>query len=85
LQCDYSILIPFLVKALLDNRAYYEAKAKEVGEEHLFEHNPKARGYLRSRAGYRLYEERERLTRKLREAVQLNRNWLMETLDYPLG
>lgn len=85
LQCDYSILMPFLVKALLDNRAYYEAKAKEVGEEHFFEHNPKARGYLRSRAGYRLYEERERLTKKLREAVQLNRNWLMETLDYPLG
>lgn len=85
LQCDYSMLMPFLVKALLDNRAYYEAKAKEVGEEHLFEHNPKARGYLRSRAGYRLYEERERLTKKLRDAVQLNRNWLMETLDYPLG
>ncbi len=85
LQCDYSILMPFLVKALLDNRAYYEAKAKEVGEEHLFEHNPKARGYLRPRAGYRLYEERERLTKKLREAVQLNRNWLLETLEYPLA
>lgn len=85
LQCDYSILMPFLVKALLDNRAYYEAKAKEVGEEHLFEHNPKARGYLRPRAGYRLYEERDRLTKKLREAVQLNRNWLMETMEYPLG
>lgn len=85
LQCDYSILMPFLVKALLDNRAYYEAKAKEVGEEHLFEQQPKARGYLRPRTGYRLYEERERLTKKLREAVALNRNWLMETLDYPLG
>jgi deoxyhypusine synthase len=85
LQCDYSILMPFLVKALLDNRAYYEARAKEVGEEHLFEHNPKARGYLRPRAGYRLYEERERLTKKLREAVQLNRNWLLETLEYPLA
>lgn len=85
LQCDYSILMPFLVKALLDNRAYYEAKAKEVGEEHLFEQQPKARGYLRPRSGYRLYEERDRLTKKLREAVALNRNWLMETLDYPLG
>jgi deoxyhypusine synthase len=84
LQCDYSILMPFLVKALLDNRKFYEAKLAEVGEEHLFEHHPKARGYLRPRAGYRLYEQREELTARLTSAVQLNRDWLMETLDYPL-
>ncbi len=85
LQCDYSILMPFLVKALLDNRAYYERKAQEVGEAHLFEQQPKARGYLRPRAGYRLYERREELTKTLREAVQLNREWLMETLAYPMA
>lgn len=85
LQSDYSLLMPFIVKALLDNRAYYERKAAEVGEEHLFEHNPKARGYLRPRTGYRLYEKRDDLVRTLTEAVQLNRDWLMEGLTYPLA
>jgi deoxyhypusine synthase len=85
LQCDYSLLMPFLVKALLDNRAYYERKATEVGEEHLFEHHPKARGYLRPRSGYRLFEKRDELVRTLTEAVQLNRDWLMEGLTYPLA
>jgi len=84
LQCDYSILMPFLIKALLDNRKRYEAKAAEIGEEHLFQNNPKARGYLRPRTGYRLYDQREELTARLTSAVQLNRDWLMETLDYPL-
>jgi deoxyhypusine synthase len=85
LQCDYSILMPFLVKALLDNRAYYAAKAQELGEEHLFAHHPKAKGYLRTRDGYRLFDRRQDLTKALREAVQLNRDWLMETLSYPLN
>ena len=85
LQCDYSLLMPFLVKALLDNRDYYAKKAEEVGEEHLFEHNPKARGYLRPKEGYRLYAKREELVQILKEAVQLNRDWLMEGLTYPLA
>ncbi|MCX6610261.1 MAG: deoxyhypusine synthase family protein [Acidobacteria bacterium] len=85
LQSDYSLLMPFIIKALLDNRAYYQKKAEEVGEEHLFEHNPKARGYLRPRTGYRLYEKREELVQTLTEAVQLNRDWLMEGLTYPLA
>jgi deoxyhypusine synthase len=85
LQCDYSLLMPFIVKALLDNRAYYEKKAAEVGQDHLFEHNPKARGYLRPRAGYRLFEKRDELVTTLTEAVQLNRDWLMESLSYPLA
>ncbi len=85
LQSDYSLLMPFLVKALLDNRAYYARKAEEVGEEHLFEQNPKARGYLRPKAGYRLYEQREELVQILKEAVQLNHEWLREGLTYPLA
>ncbi len=85
LQSDYSLLMPFIIKALLDNRAYYQKKAEEVGEEHFFEHNPKARGYLRPRIGYRLYEKREELVQTLTEAVQLNRDWLMEGLTYPLA
>ena len=47
MQADYSMLVPFLVKALLDNRARYEKLAAEIGEEKLFEQEPHARGYLR--------------------------------------
>ena len=64
--------MPFLVKALLDNRARYEARAKEVGEEELFAEDPKARGYLRPRDGYRLFEQRDELLEKLTEDVKKN-------------
>ena len=53
MQADYSALLPFLVKALLDNRRRYEELARRKGEETLFREEPKARGYLRPRAGYR--------------------------------
>jgi deoxyhypusine synthase len=82
LQADYSTLMPFLVKALLDNRAHYAARAAEVGDEALFAAEPKARGYLRTRAGYRLYEQRDRLTARLREAVRENRPWLLDSLGH---
>lgn len=84
LQADYSMVAPFLVKALLDNRKRYERKAAEVGEAKLLDEEPKARGYLRSRAGYRLYEQRERLCAVLREDVRNNAAWLGESLRYPL-
>jgi deoxyhypusine synthase len=83
-QADYSMLMPFIVKALLDNRARYEARAAEVGEETLVAEEPKARGYLRPRAGYRLYEQRTRLLSSLKEALRTNGGWLRETLAYPL-
>ena len=36
MQADYSMVMPFLVKALLDNRKRYEQQAAEIGEEELF-------------------------------------------------
>lgn len=83
-QADYSMLMPFLVKALLDNRARYEARAAGIGEEALFAEEPRARGYLRPRAGYRLYEQRERLMATLQDALRTNAEQLRETLSYPL-
>ena len=50
---------------------------KELPEE--------ARGYLRDGAGYRLFELREELTRRLTDDVRQNREWLLESLRYPLG
>ncbi|MEZ4301667.1 MAG: deoxyhypusine synthase family protein [Polyangiaceae bacterium] len=84
MQADYSTVMPILVKALLENRARYEKWAERMGEEALFEKHPKAKGYLRPREGYRLFENREALCARLISEVQKNKDWLLETLKYPL-
>jgi deoxyhypusine synthase len=84
MQADYSMLMPFVVRALLENRQRYATWAERMGEEALFEKHPKARGYLRPQAGYRLFEQRERLVDRLTEEVQKNKAWLLDTLQYPL-
>ena len=85
MQADYSTVMPLLAKALLDNRARYERWAKEMGEEALFQKHPKARGYLRPREGYRLFERREGLCQRLVTEVGKNREWLLSTIRYPLA
>jgi len=85
MQADYSTLLPFLVKALLENRERYQKLSQEIGEQALFEKEPKAQGYLRPRAGYRLFDQRERLCGKLTSDVRQNREWLLQTLRYPLA
>lgn len=85
LQADYSMVMPFLVKALLDKRARFERWRERMGEEALFAEHPAAKGYLRPREGYRLYEQREELVRQLGAAVAVNKEWLLETLQYPLA
>jgi len=73
------------VKALLDNRKRYERLIEAEGEESVFAREPKARGYLRPRTGYRLFEARAELTGRLVEDLRRNREWLLETLAYPLA
>ena len=85
LQADYSIVMPFLVKALLENRERYAQAATRVGEAELFRQEPKARGYLRPREGYRLFTHRGALCERLLEDVRNNKEWLLETLRYPLA
>ncbi|MGA3240736.1 MAG: deoxyhypusine synthase family protein [Bryobacteraceae bacterium] len=85
MQSDYSIVMPFLIKALLENRSRYEAMVKAEGEEAVFAREPKARGYLRGRAGYRLYDMRAELCDRLTADVRQNRAWLLESLAYPLA
>ncbi|MBV8732551.1 MAG: deoxyhypusine synthase family protein [Acidobacteriia bacterium] len=85
MQADYSMAMPFLVKALLDNRARYERLAEKEGEEALFAREPRARGYLRARAGYRLFEQRKRLCERLKDDVRGNAEWLRESIRYPLA
>ena len=79
---DYSLVMPFIVKALLDNRMLFEKKLAEVGEEQLFKEEPRARGYLRPRTGYRLYERRDDLTAKLMDDVKNNAEWLKSSIEY---
>src|SRR5436305_8728295 len=76
LQGDYSMLLPFLVKALLDNRDRYTRRAEEIGMEALLAEEPKAKGYLRPREGFRLYDERDRLVETLLDAARENGDWL---------
>jgi deoxyhypusine synthase len=85
MQADYSTVMPFLVKALLDNRQRYEVRAKQIGERELFAEEPKARGYLRPSEGYRLFERREELCERLTADVRNNREWLEKTMEYPLA
>lgn len=85
MQADYSTVMPFIVKALLDNRQRYEARAEQIGEQELFAEEPKARGYLRPREGYRLFERREELCERLTADVRNNREWLERTIAYPLA
>jgi deoxyhypusine synthase len=85
MQADYSTVMPVLVKALLDNRARYAEWASRMGEAALFEKHPRARGYLRPREGYRLFERREALVARLAAEVGKNKDWLFDTLEYPLA
>ena len=85
MQSDYSLVMPFLVKALLDNRSRYQEAAAQEGEAALFAREPKARGYLRPREGYRLFEQRDELYTRLTNDVRENKDWLLESLAYPLA
>jgi deoxyhypusine synthase len=85
MQSDYSIVMPFLVKALLDNRRRYARMVEEEGEAAVFAREPKARGYLRATHGYRLFDAREELCERLTADVRQNRDWLLDTLRYPLA
>ena len=82
MQADYSMLMPFIVKALLENRARYQKAAQEIGEEALFAKEPHARGYLRPTEGYRLFVQREDLVGRLDRDVGANREWLLDSIRY---
>ena len=75
MQADYSQVMPFVVKALLDNRRRYVAGAAD---------SDAARGYLRPGEGYRLFERRDELGSRLAEDVRANREWLEQSVRYPL-
>lgn len=85
MPADYSMVMPILTKALLDKRDRLARLKDELGEETLLERHPEAKGYLRGDAGYRLFDERERLMDQLRGEVRARRESLMESTDYDLA
>jgi deoxyhypusine synthase len=85
MQADYSIVMPFLVKALLENRERYARMVEAEGEEAVFAREPHARGYLRPTPGYRLFEIRRKLCDLLLDDVRENRQWLLDSVKYPLA
>ena len=85
MQIDYSVVMPLLVKALLDKRARFERWAERMGREELFAKHPEARGYLRPREGYRLFERRADLIAKLLADVRAEAPRLRAESDYPLA
>jgi len=70
LQADYTMVMPFLAKALLEKRARFEGWKERMGEEALFAKHPGARGYLRASAGYRLMDRREELVKALLDELR---------------
>jgi deoxyhypusine synthase len=83
-QCDYSVVMPFLAKALLDKRARFERLQEELGADVLRERHPEAAGYLRDREGYRLFEKRDALIEALDERVAERSAGLDADSAYPL-
>jgi deoxyhypusine synthase len=85
LLADYSIVMPFLARALLEKRARFERWAERMGREELFAKHPAARGYLRDPSGSRLMDRREELVAKLLDEIRARAEVLREGLDYPLA
>jgi len=85
MPADYSMVMPFLVKALLSKRDRLAALEQELGRETMLERHPEAKGYLRDDAGFRLFERREDLMETLREEVRKRRDDLMTSTEYDLA
>jgi len=85
LQADYSMVMPFLTKALLDKRARFQALDAELGRATLLERHPEAAGYLRDDRGYRLFEQRDELVRTLSTLVRERAGDLKAASTYPLS
>ena len=85
MNVDYSVVMPFLTKALLDKRARFERWAERMGPEELFAQHPEARGYLRDTEGYRLFDRRDELVARLMDDVRSDTGRAPMSSDYPLA
>ena len=82
LQADYTTVMPFLAKALLEKRARFERWSERMGAEALYAKHPAARGYLRDPAGYRALDHLDAWTEALFEELRERSD---DGDDYPLA
>lgn len=85
MQADYSVVMPFLAKALLVKRARFERWSERMGRDALYKKHPEARGYLRDAIGYRLFDKREELMKTLMDAVRKNAARIQRESTYSLA
>jgi len=85
LQADYTMVMPFLAKALLEKRARFERWHERMGAKALVAKHPAAKGYLRPRDGYRLMARREELVKALLAELKGMQKDLRAGLDYELA
>ena len=85
LQADYTMVMPFVAKALLEKRARFERWKSRMGEKALFAKHPGAKGYLRSKDGYRLMDRRDELVQALLDELRGMEKNLRAGLDYALA
>jgi deoxyhypusine synthase len=85
LQADYTTVMPFVAKALLEKRARFARWAERMGEEALYTEHPAARGYLRPTAGYRMMDRREELLAELIDELREANAARDPEPDYPLA
>jgi deoxyhypusine synthase len=82
---DYTMVMPFLAKALLEKRARFARWAERMGLEELCAKHPAARGYLRDAAGYRLMDRRDELVADLLGEVKARSKAMLAEEPYPLA
>ena len=85
LNADYTTVMPFLTRALLDKRARFERWAERAGPDELCAAHPAARGYLRPAEGFRLMEKRDELVDRLLTEVRAKRPALEGEPAYDLA
>ncbi|MSR61012.1 MAG: hypothetical protein EXS08_01010 [Planctomycetes bacterium] len=85
LQADYTMVMPFVAKALLEKRARFERWKERMGEKALFAKHPSAKGYLRPKDGYRLMDQRDELVQTLFAELRGMQKELRKGLRYELA
>ena len=85
LQADYTLVMPFLARALLEKRARYARWSERMGTKALFAKHPDAKGYLRPNEGYRMMDRRAELVGKLFAELKRHERTLRAGLEYPLA
>jgi deoxyhypusine synthase len=61
IECDYTQIIPWLIRGLIEQRQRFQRMLKELGPRKLFQRHPEARGFLRQTDPPRLFDRRDEL------------------------